>query len=203
MITDRERVIKALKWDHPNSLVVESAFSGATWQKYREALEPVAARIANDFNVYAGPRRDYDEMPPSYRQDEIFTDVWGCVWECRVGGMEGIITHHPLGQDWAGFDHYRPPDPLTTSDKVRWDQRGFEEGLRRNVAAHKYIMGGGDRLWERVHFLRGYENTMIDLALGEPRLRKLIEPDPAQPRFIQTVWGFGYVFVPDGGSTAA
>jgi DNA-binding response OmpR family regulator len=31
------------------------------------------------------------------------------------------------------------------------------------------------------------------------RLRKLIEAQPSQPRFIQTVWGFGYVFVPDGG----
>src|SRR5947199_106932 len=30
------------------------------------------------------------------------------------------------------------------------------------------------------------------------RLRKMIEPDPAQPRYIQTVWGVGYVFVPDG-----
>ena len=30
------------------------------------------------------------------------------------------------------------------------------------------------------------------------RLRKMVEPDPAQPRYIQTVWGVGYVFVPDG-----
>jgi two-component system phosphate regulon response regulator OmpR len=28
----------------------------------------------------------------------------------------------------------------------------------------------------------------------------MLEPDPAQPRYIQTVWGVGYVFVPDGGS---
>jgi two-component system phosphate regulon response regulator OmpR len=26
----------------------------------------------------------------------------------------------------------------------------------------------------------------------------MLEPDPAQPRYIQTVWGVGYVFVPDG-----
>ena len=26
----------------------------------------------------------------------------------------------------------------------------------------------------------------------------MIESDPAQPRYIQTVWGFGYVFIPDG-----
>ena len=30
------------------------------------------------------------------------------------------------------------------------------------------------------------------------RLRKLIEPDPRRPRYLQTVWGTGYVFVPDG-----
>ena len=30
------------------------------------------------------------------------------------------------------------------------------------------------------------------------RLRKLIEEDAAAPRYIQTVWGVGYVFVPDG-----
>ena len=29
-------------------------------------------------------------------------------------------------------------------------------------------------------------------------MRKLIEEDPAAPRYIQTVWGVGYVFVPDG-----
>jgi two-component system phosphate regulon response regulator OmpR len=26
----------------------------------------------------------------------------------------------------------------------------------------------------------------------------MLEPDPSQPRYIQTVWGVGYVFVPDG-----
>jgi two-component system phosphate regulon response regulator OmpR len=28
-------------------------------------------------------------------------------------------------------------------------------------------------------------------------LRKLIEADPANPHHIQTVWGVGYVFIPD------
>ncbi|NDA75430.1 MAG: response regulator [Synechococcaceae bacterium WBA_3_309] len=30
------------------------------------------------------------------------------------------------------------------------------------------------------------------------RVRRLIEADPTKPRYIQTVWGYGYVFVPDG-----
>lgn len=29
------------------------------------------------------------------------------------------------------------------------------------------------------------------------RLRKLIEPNPAKPQYLQTVWGLGYVFIPD------
>ena len=30
------------------------------------------------------------------------------------------------------------------------------------------------------------------------RVRKLVEPDPTRPRYLQTVWGYGDVFVPDG-----
>ena len=47
---------------------------------------------------------------------------------------------------------------------------------------------------------RGREQGPFDRAIDVQmsRLRKLIEADPAQPRYLQTVWGFGYVFVPDG-----
>lgn len=36
----------------------------------------------------------------------------------------------------------------------------------------------------------------IDVQVS--RLRKIIEPDPSQPRYLQTMWGFGYVFMPEG-----
>ena len=39
----------------------------------------------------------------------------------------------------------------------------------------------------------------IDVQIS--RLRRMIEPDPSKPRYIQTVWGVGYVFVPDGNAT--
>lgn len=49
---------------------------------------------------------------------------------------------------------------------------------------------------------RGREQGPFDRAIDVQvsRLRKLVEPDPSQPRYLQTVWGFGYVFVPDGTS---
>jgi two-component system phosphate regulon response regulator OmpR len=47
---------------------------------------------------------------------------------------------------------------------------------------------------------RGREFEPFDRSLDVQvsRLRKLVEADPAAPRYIQTVWGVGYVFVPDG-----
>jgi len=45
---------------------------------------------------------------------------------------------------------------------------------------------------------RDFEPFDRSLDVQISRLRKLLEPDPAQPRYIQTVWGVGYVFVPDG-----
>jgi len=47
---------------------------------------------------------------------------------------------------------------------------------------------------------RGREHESFDRSIDVQvsRLRKLLEEDPKEPRYIQTVWGFGYVFVPDG-----
>ena len=49
---------------------------------------------------------------------------------------------------------------------------------------------------------RGREQGPFDRAIDVQvsRLRKIIEPEPATPRYLQTVWGFGYVFIPDGES---
>ena len=47
---------------------------------------------------------------------------------------------------------------------------------------------------------RGREFEPFDRSLDVQisRLRKMLEADPARPKIIQTVWGVGYVFVPDG-----
>jgi two-component system phosphate regulon response regulator OmpR len=47
---------------------------------------------------------------------------------------------------------------------------------------------------------RGREYEVFDRSLDVQisRLRKLIEPDPSSPLYIQTVWGLGYVFIPEG-----
>ena len=47
---------------------------------------------------------------------------------------------------------------------------------------------------------RGRDHEAFDRAIDVQisRLRKLIEAQPSSPKHIQTIWGFGYVFVQDG-----
>ena len=45
---------------------------------------------------------------------------------------------------------------------------------------------------------RDYSALERSIDVQVSRLRRMIEDDAANPRYIQTVWGLGYVFVPDG-----
>jgi two-component system phosphate regulon response regulator OmpR len=77
--------------------------------------------------------------------------------------------------------------PLTTG----------EFALLKVLVQHPRTPLSRDKLME---LARGREFGAFDRSIDVQisRLRKLIESDPAKPTFIQTVWGFGYVFIPDG-----
>ncbi len=54
-----------------------------------------------------------------------------------------------------------------------------------------------------MNLARGREWSAMERSIDVQvsRLRRLIEEDPSNSRYIQTVWGVGYVFVPDGGAS--
>jgi two-component system, OmpR family, phosphate regulon response regulator OmpR len=53
-----------------------------------------------------------------------------------------------------------------------------------------------ERLLELAHG-SDIENNPRSLDVQVMRLRKIVELNPKSPRYIQTVWGMGYVYVPD------
>jgi two-component system phosphate regulon response regulator OmpR len=79
--------------------------------------------------------------------------------------------------------------PLTTG----------EFALLKVLVQHPRTPLSRDKLME---LARGREFGAFDRSIDVQvsRLRRLIETDAAKPVFIQTVWGFGYVFIPDGRS---
>ena len=72
-----------------------------------------------------------------------------------------------------------------------------EFAVLKAFARHPRVPLSREKLMEMA---RGREYEAFDRSLDVQisRLRKLIEADPAKPRYIQTVWGLGYVFIPDG-----
>jgi two-component system phosphate regulon response regulator OmpR len=72
-----------------------------------------------------------------------------------------------------------------------------EFALLKVLVTHPRTPLSRDKLME---LARGREYEVFDRSIDVQvsRLRKLVEKDPARPAYIQTVWGFGYVFVPDG-----
>ncbi|MCE9657078.1 MAG: two-component system response regulator OmpR [Burkholderiales bacterium] len=73
-----------------------------------------------------------------------------------------------------------------------------EFALLRAFARHPNRPLGRDRLIELAHGPE-HEATERSIDVLVMRLRRLVEAHPATPRHIQTVWGVGYVFVPEGG----
>ena len=72
-----------------------------------------------------------------------------------------------------------------------------EFAVMKAFARHPRVPLSREKLMEMA---RGREYEAFDRSLDVQisRLRKLIEADPSKPKFIQTVWGLGYVFIPEG-----
>lgn len=90
----------------------------------------------------------------------------------------------------------RPALHVVERDGQGIDLAGREYDLLLHLARHPRLVFSRDTLLDAVW---GYS------FVGEPstvtvhvrRLREKIEPDPAHPSYIKTVWGMGYKFDPD------
>jgi len=72
-----------------------------------------------------------------------------------------------------------------------------EFALLKVLVTHPHESLSREKLTE---LARGREYGPFDrgVDIQVSRLRRLIENDTSKPAFIQTVWGFGYVFIPEG-----
>lgn len=95
----------------------------------------------------------------------------------------GEFTFHLLARNLFRNGH---PVPLSSS----------EYSLLRALATHPHEPLSREKLTDLV---RGKDRDTFDRSIDVQvsRLRRLLEEDTAQPKHIRTVWGLGYVFVPD------
>jgi len=96
--------------------------------------------------------------------------------------------------DFQSRTLHQDETPLTLS--------GSEFALLKIFVNHPMRTLTRERLLELLHGPE-YDGTDRGIDVQVWRLRRILETDPSTPRFIQTVRGRGYVFVPDGEQNAS
>ncbi|MEM0910881.1 MAG: two-component system response regulator OmpR [Pseudomonadota bacterium] len=92
---------------------------------------------------------------------------------------------------------------LATREMLNEDQpmslTSGEFAVLKSLVTHPREPLSRDKL---MNLARGRDYSALERSIDVQvsRLRRMLEEDPANPRYIQTVWGLGYVFVPDGGT---
>ena len=116
-------------------------------------------------------RRQKRELPGAPSEDETIIE-FGDYWF-------NLATREMRKQD--------QPMPLTSG----------EYAVLKALVMHPREPLSRDKL---MHLARGRDYSALERSIDVQvsRLRRMIEDDATKPRYIQTVWGLGYVFVPDG-----
>ena len=108
-----------------------------------------------------------DMSPSPDERPSSGVDEWGSVWE-NIGVCNlGEVKDFPL-KNWHDFDRLHIPD---IHEPRRW------ESLKgaRDRAGDKFLLANGISIYERVHFIRGLENTWIDIYESPDELGGLID----------------------------
>lgn len=173
-MTDRENWIRAVTFAGPERIPCSMSFAPLVLRRHRRELDRLMRDHPRIFPEYDPATFDfYDELPPVYRQGERFRDAWGCVWHNIQEGLEGQVVEHPLA-DWKALASWRPPDPLTQSERGARDWAEIRRDMESRKARGLLTHGGAERLFDRLYFLRGFDNLMIDFAEEPPELERLI-----------------------------
>ena len=135
-----------------------------------------------------------DYLPKPFNPRELLARI-------RAVMRRGAATPAAAGEPLRVVDF----GPFTANLDARSLSRGEEESeltsgefsLLEIFVAHPNRALSRDWLMDQ---LRGFERDPFDRSIDVRvnRLRKKIEDDPSNPRYIKTVWGQGYLFAPQG-----
>src|SRR5574341_732075 len=137
-----------------------------------------------------------DYLPKPFNPRELVARIQAVLRRRPLPGPPGAPATEPQVVEFGVFRFNLATRSLTKNGEDVALTTG-EFALLKVLVQYPRSPLSRDKLME---LARGREFGALDRSIDVQisRLRKLIEPDPAKPAYIQTVWGFGYVFIPDG-----
>ena len=177
-MTRSENLLRAYRFQCPEHIPIRFGIPPQTWRHYGRELADVVLRHPILFPGFTRDSVDLDNLPmdPRNKAGAPYTDPWGCVYEPKQDDVPCYVSQHPLS-DWRALETFVPPDPETTNGKQALDWDRIEEQASKSREAGGHATGSLKHgyLFLLLENLRGYENLVLDMADGEPRLLELIE----------------------------
>jgi hypothetical protein len=169
----RERVLRTLAFQAPDRIPVQVHPSpGGLFEHGQKLLDLMRACPSDfgDLGELALPQPPPEDFAPDGSYHRVDVDAWGVTWKYRIFGIWGHPCNEPLA-DLSRLASYRPPvlPPLSGP--------AFE-AAREAVARHRsryFHIAGGGMIWEQMHFLRPYEDCMVDIMQDTPEINRIAD----------------------------
>lgn len=167
----REIVKRCLTFNHPERIPRDLWVLPWAEIYYPDAVAEITRRFPNDIVT-----TDYCYLPSIRAKGDrhkagYYTDEWGCVFKNIQEGVIGEVEM-PIIQDIADWRCVKPP-----YDQLPSDVRKFCDLIKRFYdSTDKFVLANCcPRPWERYQFLRGSENSMIDMMMIDEGPRDLVK----------------------------
>ena len=136
-----------------------------------------------------------DYLPKPFNPRELVARVNAVLRRRAPAGPPGAPATDTEIHRFGAFEFNLATRSLTKDGKPVALTTG-EFSVLKVLVQHPRTPLSRDKLME---LARGREYEVFDRSIDVQisRLRKIVEEDPSHPKHIQTVWGFGYVFVPE------
>ena len=140
------------------------------------------------------------DYPPSPEPRDIWNDEWGAIWHRAPDGVGGQVKFAPIA-DWSNLGDY------LQNKAPRFDQTGRYDFIHDLIDRYPdvYVMSWGlSGPFERMSFLRGMENLLMDFHFNQKNVIMLGEYIAEQ--FIHMIHNYagagcnGFYFTDDWGS---
>ena len=174
----REDILRAVRFEGPECVPMTFHINAACWNHYdRNALLDLMEEHPFLFPDF---RREQIPLVPEYddvaRAGQPYVDDFGCKWETAMDGIVGSVHEHPLA-DMSRYRDYRFPDPERSTGLRAIDWEEFEADIARQKAAGQMTYGDlrHGHTFQQLCDIRGYVDTLMDLAEEEPETLELLE----------------------------